>query len=226
MPEHLIVEKSQYFKAAYRGDWKEAQTRTVKLQDVDVEAFDSYMFWIHRGELAINTDFDLLEGGKIQHAAAYAHINKLVRLWLLGDRLSDSKFRNTVMDAILGVFSGLISDSGTGSRLLPPHLTVLIWSNTTEGRALRRLVIDYYLYAVTPEEMDSQWDKFHPDFVKELAVGALKRPSEARSDPREVEVWTRRICDFHEHGLNEDSVITLVGSQSVLHCVFSEPGEL
>ena len=59
MPESLLTEKSEYFTAACRGEWTEATTRTIKLQDINVEAFGSYVFWVHRGELAVETKIRL-----------------------------------------------------------------------------------------------------------------------------------------------------------------------
>jgi hypothetical protein len=148
IPESLLTEKSDYFKAACRGVWKEATSRVIKLQDIDAEAFNSYMYWIHRNELAINAKLDPKD---VKSATAY--VEKFVKLWLLGDRLADCELRDAAMNAIRSVVRDSVHPE---SALLPPPLTVLIFSNLTNGRALRRLVLDNYIIHVSPKEVGQQ----------------------------------------------------------------------
>jgi hypothetical protein len=193
VPESLLIEKSQYFKAACRGSWKEATSRVIKLQDIDAEAFNSYMYWIHRNELAINTKLDPKD---VKSAATY--VDKLVKLWLLGDRLADCELRDAAMTAMLVV----VRDSPhPESDLLTPPMTVLIFSNLTNGRALRRLVLDIYIMSVSPKAVERQWESFHPDFIKSLALGHLEARYEgevARDDGQAFED-TMEHCHYHEH---------------------------
>jgi hypothetical protein len=167
VPEYLLIGGpegggSEYFKAACRGEWKEASSRVIKLQEIDTEAFNSYVFWIHKDKVATNTDIGM--EGVPHEKAAYPLMEKLVNLWLLGDRLADTKFRNEIMDATIGVIHGLEVVSDEQDPVFSAATTVLIWSNTTDGRALRRLVVDHYIHMVTLEEMRPQWDEFHPRF--------------------------------------------------------------
>jgi hypothetical protein len=109
VPEYLLVGGpvggSEYFKAARRGDLKGASSRVIKLQDINAEAFKSYVFWMHKNKLAANTNIEM--DGVPHEQAAYPLMEKLVNLWLLGDRLADSEFRNTVMDVMIGVLDDL-----------------------------------------------------------------------------------------------------------------------
>jgi len=49
VPETLLVEKSDFFKAACTKPWKEAEERTVRLRETDITTFDHYLHWIYRG---------------------------------------------------------------------------------------------------------------------------------------------------------------------------------
>lgn len=193
VPESLLIEKSDYFKAACRGVWKEATSRVIKLQDIDAEAFNSYIYWVHRNQLAINAKLDRKD---VKSATSY--VDKLVRLWLLGDRLGDCEPRDAAMTAILSV----VQDSGhPRSELLLPPLTVLIFSNLTNGRALRRMVLDTSIMHVSPEQVEQRWNDFHPDFIKSLAMGHLAPVYEgelARDDHEGYEEATDH-CYYHEH---------------------------
>ena len=65
------------------------------------------------------------------------------------------------------------SDSTGLFVLFPPDLTVLIWSATTAGRSIRRMVIDYYITYVCVEGVEKNMYEHHPDFLKELMLAAL-----------------------------------------------------
>jgi hypothetical protein len=169
VPESLLTEKSQYFKAACRGSWKEATSRVMKLQDIDADAFESYIYWVYRSELAIDTSYDAETTGHDVEAAE--HVDQLVVLWLLGDRLADCKLRNAVMEAISSVLSGF--NWTNHAEAFRPGMTCLIWDSITKGRALRRLVMDHYIAAVTPGELDEDWDEHHPESIKGLAMSSL-----------------------------------------------------
>jgi hypothetical protein len=190
VPQCLIASKSEYFQAVCRGSWKEPTTRTVKLNEIDKEAFHSYMYWVYMGKLAI--DYDVLK-----EPIPYA-VSKFVSMWLIGDRLVDSKFRNTVMDTIIAVVRGF-GDDQKMTTMFPPHMTVLIWSNLTKGRALRRLVLEEYIGPVTHQDMEPQWDGFHPDFIKTLAMRGLGNgPYEGEEGDYADE--THYVCSkYHEH---------------------------
>ena len=43
VPETLLTDKSEFFKAACRNEWKETSSRIVKLPEVDVGAFNAYL---------------------------------------------------------------------------------------------------------------------------------------------------------------------------------------
>jgi hypothetical protein len=82
-------------------------------------------------------------------------------------------------------------------RLFPPHTTVLIWSTLTQGRALRRLVVDHYIQKVKPAVMEPHWDECHHDFIKSLAVIGMEL------GPSEGEAGNNRlmcpVSKYHEH---------------------------
>jgi hypothetical protein len=44
VPESLLTDKSEFFKAACRNEWKEATSRVIKLPDVDNDVFRFYLF--------------------------------------------------------------------------------------------------------------------------------------------------------------------------------------
>jgi hypothetical protein len=94
------------------------QGSTLRLLDVDVEAFNSYVCWVNRKALAI--DYDSEGRDEIPDA-----VGKLVTLWLLANRLADAKLRNAAMDAIIGLKASYSRKDEEPIQLFPPHMTVL-----------------------------------------------------------------------------------------------------
>jgi hypothetical protein len=181
---------------ACSGTWQGSTSRTLRLLDVDVEAFNSYVCWANRKVLAIDFDFTCGCGEK-DHPYA---VNKLVTLWLLADRLADAKLRNAVMDAIIDFKVGWSEEP---IRLFPPRMTVLIWSTLAKGRALRRLVIDHYVKNVDAEAMKPHWDECHHDFIKSLAMEGLDcGPFEGEAENSQAACGRFK---YHEHVNTRDA---------------------
>ena len=177
-----MIETSEYFKAACRDDaYRESTSRTVKLPDVELDVFNAYLLWAHRKDLptAPSDDaFELVEG--------------LVRLWLLADRLVDFRLRNAVIDALLVE----ISSFTTSLNVFPPELAAQVWSATTPGRSIRRLIIDYYAKHVGAATVQADVVKYHPDFTKDLLVKAIEI---VKNDEENICPSKRDSCFYHEY---------------------------
>ena len=190
MPECLLTETSKYFIEACDGDWQGSTSCTLRLLDVDNEAFNSYLCWSNRKVLAI--DYAKEDG-----MDATCAMEKLVALWLLADRLVDAKLRNAVTDTIVDVASDFDGEEDQ-VQVFPPHMTVLIWSTLAKGRALRRLVVDHYVQKVKPAAMEPYWDEVHPDFIKSLAVIGMEwGPSEGEEGGNDQPACP--VSRYHEH---------------------------
>ncbi|KAJ4378225.1 hypothetical protein N0V86_005925 [Didymella sp. IMI 355093] len=52
----LLEEKSEYFKKALNGPWKEAEDKVVFLDDVDCRSFAVFVDWLYTGEIPADCD--------------------------------------------------------------------------------------------------------------------------------------------------------------------------
>jgi hypothetical protein len=205
VPESLLTDKYEFFKAACRNEWKEATSRVIKLPDVDNDVFRSYLFWIYREKVAIRNgvylevkDDDVGLAELAQRGCAIH--TSLARLWILADRLADVRLRNAVIDEMA---SGLNAPSPEKDALqyFPPALTTLVWSNTTADRPLRRLALDYYNDCVWAHEVKHRLDEFHPVFLGDFMVAAMLKAEESEeyhSSPQE-KVEEHGRCYYHEY---------------------------
>lgn len=192
VPEEFLVEKSQFFQAACRNEWKEAKSRLVKLPDVDPAIFNYYLLWVYRGRLPVRNEWDVYCDGWEDDAIAVQ--SDLVKLWILADRLADVRLRNAIMDEMVTATSIF---EFPGFVLFRPEMTVLAWPETTAGRPLRRLILDYYVFYVYASDVEQDVDKHHPEFVKELMLASLRMVDERCEDwlyPKEKD-----RCHYHEH---------------------------
>lgn len=136
----------------------------IKLQQVDADTFRAYLFWIHGRKIAFNVNF-ARQG--ISASDLYPTSLALAKLWLLADRLTTTKLRNDVMEALSRLLVSVDPKQGNPTDIFPPSMTVLIWPATTSGRSLRRLVLDYYAKVPIPV-IEEHVAEHQPDFVQEL----------------------------------------------------------
>lgn len=182
IPEALLVEKSEFFKAACRNGWKEAGSRIIVLPEVDVDAFYAYVHWIYYGAVAVSS------GCRISLSSAAETeptLNELVELWLLGDRLADTALRNRTMNVLRNIVYSIRSTEKDWAAAFTPDMIARIWSSTTKGRALRRFVVDIYESRITAASLNAVKDSFHPEFLVDLTTKLLNMKS-----GEDNKVWT------------------------------------
>lgn len=154
VPEGLLTEKSEFFQAACRNEWKEATSRVIKLPDVEPDIFSLYLFWVHRGKLAVRNEWDLRDEDWYEHANLAQ--TRLIKLWILADRLADIKLRNATMDEMIAAVGRLSNEYSFD--LFTPEMTNVVWSATTTGRPLRRLLLDYHISNVWVEDVEDNME--------------------------------------------------------------------
>lgn len=194
MPETLLIEKSEFFKAACRNEWKEASSRIIKIPEADVAAFKAYLHWIYKKEVSVSSQH-ALSGHAYNVAVARPVLCDLVHLWLLADRLADSQLRNLTSNAMLRVLSRIPLHGQDWTEAITPEMTVLVWSKITARRALRSLIIDLYAQCVEEEHLDRVRDQLHPDFVKDLLMEVFRM----KGRKADIPYLRRDACWYHEH---------------------------
>lgn len=185
VPEDLLAEHSEYFKAACRNEWKEATSRVIKLLDVDIDTFHTYLYWVYRERVAMKplskkSDF-------------MSSFNELAKLWLLSDRLVDLNLGNTVMDAMTRIIEKM---SLVVLGAIKPEIINMIWSSTTPGRAIRRLVLEYYSQCITAAQMSPSMDELDSSFKQELMLHMMDFKNNAGN---RILSLREDLCRWHEH---------------------------
>lgn len=182
--ERLVNPRSEFVRLALRGDWKEAQERTIKLPEDDPEVFSVYQQWLYDG--LIHTGSDTLFPQNDDEYEA------LVKAYILGEKLMDPEFKDSITDAIKDKFRCL-SRFDTG-------LTTLVFNETPSGSPLRRLWVDIYYHFGSPGWLDE-----HPEgppvdagFMVEFSRYQMQVRAGVGSFGR---LAMFSSCTYHEHGI-------------------------
>jgi hypothetical protein len=134
--ERLLRASTSFFDKAMAGDWKESQQRTICLPDEEPRIFSLYAHWLYWGTLPVVGD----ETG----APGDPEYVDLVKAYVLGDKILDSKFQDTAIDAIVEKSKSVGTD---GVRRYPNGWAIkYAFNNTNESAPIRKLLADMYAY--------------------------------------------------------------------------------
>ncbi|OCK76077.1 hypothetical protein K432DRAFT_408480 [Lepidopterella palustris CBS 459.81] len=182
--EDLICSRSRFFANAMRHDWKESSERLVPLPDDHPSTFAVYRTWLYSGLLATR-GFSSLEEWEILCAA-----------YILGEKLQDSEFKDTVIDAMIEK----INDEPALD--FPPETVVEIYENTPPSSHARRLLVDLYSFAGKATWLSKEKREFlHEDFLYALSVQFMK--SKEKPVGILAPYQQQNTCAYHEHAARQ-----------------------
>lgn len=123
-----------FFDKAMAGDWKESQQRTIQLPDDDPGIFALYVHWLYCGTLPVVCDKSGSPGD--------SEYMDLVKAYVLGDKILDSRFQDTVIDAIVEKSQS----KGKDWKYWHPNIDVIkyAFANSNASAPIRKLLVDMY----------------------------------------------------------------------------------
>lgn len=132
--ENLVRASSPFFEKALNGPWKEASERTVALPLDTSEAVEIYVYWLYYRTIpALGDDED-----------CQSQYTCLFEAYILGEKLLDLDFHNTVVDAIIERSTTPVPN---GNLWYPDdELIIYAYANSSPSAPIRELMVDIYLY--------------------------------------------------------------------------------
>lgn len=217
-----LLKRSAFFQAALATDGLSLTSNVILLPQVQASDFGIYVQWLYSKRLHTRVH-------KVASSADFAHRRewtKLVRSYLIGEKLGDSKlayslfpttfiwlttvaeFRDTVMDAILDWCKEASSDD------CPVILngTAEVYEGCPAGSPLRRLFSDIAAWRFTDAtiqglRLDNGWPprEFVLDTLKSLSSRFQPKNAGPFSISKENPINApmirgRGTCDYHCHG--------------------------
>jgi hypothetical protein len=118
-------------------------------------------------------------------------LDDLIKLWLLAGRLGNAQLCDCVIDAMLSVADDVSEDVDWTEAILAETIE-LIYAATTEGRSLRRLVVDFYAADADPPQLWENESQWHPEFINDIKMEYGRPDDDYYNDGR-------ISCYYHEH---------------------------
>jgi hypothetical protein len=148
--ESYITCTSEFFATALKKAWVEGQTRVIKLPEEDPVHLAYYLDWIYTRKSPSDFYYGrALFGALIVLPDSYRDLYiSLSHLYVLGERMLDTKFRNALLEEIVRIMN-LEQHTGTPTITfgMSPPLEVIstIYQGTTSTSPARRLLVDWCL---------------------------------------------------------------------------------
>jgi hypothetical protein len=192
--EKILRDSSEFFDKALSGTWKEATERTVEMPLDEAEIFEMYAQWLYTSTLP-----DVLKDTS-DDGPDYLPFAKA---WVFGDKVLDSRFRNTIIDAIMEneLERDEIVERGwywtPGDPVIP-----YIYNNTTRESPLRRLLLD-----ISVRECDDDWLwGLKQEEVEEIPHLFLLELSQKLLDQVDFRVWDELNTADYYCGMASDGM--------------------
>jgi hypothetical protein len=172
--KHLCA-RSPYFAKAFRGNFKEAETDEIHLEETDPKAFGLFVAWFYSKQIGIPQFRATKIPGPEQLPQSEEHthdidlLTQLVRLWIFGDYISMPDLQDQVIDLLI---------SRTKSRTISyPIICHMVYEETTENSPLRKWIVDLWCWSVTQEiaSFENALDVFPVQMILDLLIANRKR---------------------------------------------------
>jgi hypothetical protein len=195
--EALLIARSEFFKNAMNGDWKEAEEKLIKLPEDDPDTFALYEQLVYTGCVPAFGEFTdrvfrCFDKSTVcnQKDVCEAEYTSLARLYVLAEKLQDIEAKNASVRALISKVNHEgqhIDDIDLGPCL--PSLTTIktIYEGTTKDCPGRRALQDCYVWYGQENSLDEITDgkQLPREFLYDLAVAGLayrQQPSNGMSD--------------------------------------------
>lgn len=166
--ERLLCDHANFFKAACSAEWKEGQTRTVRLPPATPAHFEIYLDCLYSQQKVDVTQ--KLTALLAEEGVSYSYqddiqplqiIDNLCDLWRLADYILDIDFQNTVLKNLL------MHDLPQRRLILPATIRNVI-TNSPKESGLQRWMMDHLAQFVAVADLDKMHEWLPADVIFEL----------------------------------------------------------
>lgn len=185
--EDLVRKSSAFFEAALGREWLESKERMVRLPEYAAKDFMIYVQWLYSERLHMSPD-----GG----AKEPTESTNLMKGYLLGDYLQDTRYKDTLMDALIEWgWSATEKDYAA----IVSNWAYAVLSKTPKDCPLRKFLVDLTVWHTTSAFWVSSHQGFSNEFVAMVSVGFSTRCNDAyRVSP--LRTGAHGYCSYHCHG--------------------------
>ena len=181
---------SDFFRAAFKGSFKEAIERKIELPDVDVDTFEAFQVWLYSQSVRN------VEGSQdsIFQSAKLPSFWVLARLWVFGDRHQIPLLQNCAIDALI--------QKNRDENRFALIVVQTAYENTLHGSPLRRFAIDCCVFRMVHRQDENSilGDSNLCCWSKDALVDFARCMSNAWEHKLPwAEMPSREKCHYHVH---------------------------
>ncbi|KAF1839677.1 hypothetical protein BDW02DRAFT_539081 [Decorospora gaudefroyi] len=141
--EGIICARSDFFRRAMNGNWAEKTERLIKLPEDGPETFDIYVNLVYTNTISMLCLTRDLSPERVKDK-----FQILVQLYILAEKLRDSRAKNDT----ISVIHGLSYDNIRDGKTLPEGRAIqTMYDGTPEGSLGRSLLVDLWWAVGTKE---------------------------------------------------------------------------
>ncbi|KAF2444398.1 hypothetical protein P171DRAFT_32017 [Karstenula rhodostoma CBS 690.94] len=181
VPRDLLRHSSKFFQAATKPEWDALRDKshTVTISFIEPELFQAYIHWLYLGTIPCTGGDNLDDESD--------HI-LLANLYVVGERLMDSKLKNDLLDTI----ANMADDYFPGAAAI-----CTIYEGTPPESSARRLLTDLCVWGAHAN--DNSWPVEYDEYPREALLDILKAMTRLReiSVPNDHSPW-HKLQDYHE----------------------------
>jgi hypothetical protein len=153
---NIISAHSDFFRTALKKEWKEGQTRVIKLPEDDPDIVAQYLDFVYHNRLVTQC--------KSQPDSNYIN---LALLYVYGERVLDTFIQNTIIEHLLKLTAVINRNKPNHPHYPGPAVVEIIYKGITATSPFRRLLVD--MYARHGSEKWLAREDLHPSFCLDVA---------------------------------------------------------
>ncbi|KAF2827178.1 hypothetical protein CC86DRAFT_266377, partial [Ophiobolus disseminans] len=168
--ESLLSSRSEFIKSTMHISWHQGQQSSLAFPDDNPDIFSLYVSYLYSGSLPTRGADEWL---------------KLVRLYVLAEKLRDTQAKNDIIDAMHGFIKEAVpretprqsTTEAAGRHPITAASLTELYAGTQRGGLARKLVLDLYADNGTEDWLKDGKAQLPNDFLFDLATTMMrKRP--------------------------------------------------
>lgn len=183
--QQLARDESGFFDSAFRGKWKDTESKVIRLPEYDAEHFQLFYLWIYAHKI-FSAKADDVQG------SVDKEWDRLANAWALGAYLQATDFKDAVTDAIMDKVS-------QNRRSASQSMHEIIYPKSLANADIRRLIVDIAVSCWNKETLEARSnDPSWADFFRDLSIALVDQRHYGHSHlPKSP--WDADKCWYHEH---------------------------
>jgi len=182
MHEDLVASHFPFFKTATSRRWRKSSDRVIRMPEDEPHVFEVYLKWLYSGLIFSKSD----EGETQNHPITDEYI-LLYKCYILGEKLQDVGFKDTIMDSI--------NELTWAKKGIITSTIRFVYDNTPASSPVRRFLVDVFTYSGEMVWIGKGKDS-HEEFLFDVSASLLRLKHRQLPD---IAPYVSSSCNYHDH---------------------------